>query len=132
MHFVVSVCVTMALVWLAVFVAVSGLQKSADAAATMQSNQSHEYRAHYCGSLRAAIANLESARDLLQTVDAEKAKDYGIASAFYLAMLEENLDSDKFSCNDLATDLHTQSLGETPFNLPNHIYRLSSMEDNND
>jgi hypothetical protein len=127
MHSVISVCVTLVLAWQAVFVTISGLKVSAEAATMIQSNQSNEYRAHYCGSLRAAIANLESARDLLINSDATKAKDYSRISNGYLSMLEAALDKN-FRCSDYPTKLHVQSFEETPFNLPNQIYRLSGLD----
>jgi hypothetical protein len=128
MHSVISICVTLILTWLAVFVTISGLKVSAEAATTIQSNQSNEYRAHYCGSLRAAIANLESARELLIDTDAANAKDYTRISNAYLSMLEEALDTHLFTCSDYPTNIHTQSFEETPFDLPNQVYRLNGLD----
>jgi hypothetical protein len=132
MHFVFSVCVTLVLAWLAVFFTARGLQTSAEAATAVQLSYLNEYKEHQCGSVKAAIENLKSANNMLQATDMEKAKAYENATESYLSPLEEILDSEYLSCDDFAINLHTQSIDETPFDLPNLIYRLSSLSTNND
>ena len=130
MQFVISVCMTLSLAWIAVFVTVKGLQTSVEAATEVQTSHLNEYRAHFCGSVRAAIANLEAAGELLQSIDGKRAPEYMQASDIYLYPLVETLTSGAFplgdlNCAEIKTTLHNQAVGETPHNLPNFVYRLS-------
>ncbi len=134
MHFVISVCMTLSLAWLAVFVTASGLQTSVEAATLIQTSHLEEYKAHLCGSIRAAIANLEGANELLQSLDETQSYEYQKAAEFYLLPLEGVLSSGSLpwgdlNCADNVTTLHKQSVGETPHNLPNLVYRLSLRDD---
>ena len=130
MHSIISVGVTLVMVWLAVIVAAKGMQTTVEASTSVQVNHLNEYSEHYCGSIRAAIANLNAANDLLQSTDAARSKDYTRATDAYLSPLEDALaavgiSSVRFNCAEAVTVLHAQSIDETPFDLPNFVYRLS-------
>ncbi len=131
MHFVISVWVTLGLAWTAALVTVKGLQTSVEAATAIQTSHLEEYRDHLCGSLRAAIANMKAAGDLLQSIDEKRSHEYVQATEMYLSPLEETLTSEtlpwgELNCAEIVTTLHSQSIGETPHNLPNMVYRISS------
>jgi len=131
MHASLSICSTLNFVFLSVFVTISALNTSVDAASDIQAHYQREYTEHLCGSHQAAAANMQAAGDLLQTLDASKSIDYIQATDFYISELEDGLYSSatsesKFNCINTITALHSQSQGQTPFDLPNIVYRLSS------
>lgn len=133
MLFVFSTCLSLSFAWLAVYVTATGFQTTVAIASTIQTTQRSEYKEHLCGSLQAAAANIEAASELLSSFDAKLSKAYTHAANTYVASLQsitvtEFLPWESMSCDDIVITTHHQSIDDTPYNLPNFIYRLNASQ----